>query len=67
MESNIEKESNIEVFMNFLRLETGWSTFAENLYKRSHGTTISEDEQSKIISILQQAQEMEDREQERIG
>jgi len=49
------------------RLETGWSTFAENLYKRSHGTTISEDEQSKIISILQQAQEMEDREQERIG
>ena len=53
--------------MDILRLETGWSTFAENLYKRSHGTTISEDEQSKIISILQQAQEMEDREQERIG
>lgn len=58
---------DVIIFEFIFRLETGWSTFAENVYRRQHGTSISDEEQDKILTILQQAQEIEEKEQERIG
>eukprot|EP00795_Rhopilema_esculentum_P015134 gene15134-6321_t len=49
------------------RLDIGWSTFAENVYKRSYVAPISDEEQVRIANILLQAKEVEEKEQERIG
>ena len=49
------------------RLDTGWSTFPDNVYKRSYVAAISDEEQERIIKVLREASEIEEKEQERIG
>eukprot|EP00794_Sanderia_malayensis_P013710 gene13710-15138_t len=49
------------------RLDTGWSTFSDNILIKSHAPKITESEQDKIVKALCKAAEIEYREQERIG